>query len=98
LEVVEVEAVITAGISQPITKSNIEVAKPQTFNGKARKVLEFLMAYKNKNERDNNNKANPMDVIIYPGWISRYLKEKCFKRFGNKNFGIYNSREVFGRF
>ena len=32
-------------VSQYNTKSNIEVAKPQTFNGKAKKVSDFLIAY-----------------------------------------------------
>jgi len=38
----------TAGIValRPNTKSNIKVAKPQAFDGTARKVLEFLTAYK----------------------------------------------------
>ena len=31
-------------VSRPNTRSNVEVAKPQTFNGKAEKVSEFLTA------------------------------------------------------
>jgi len=40
----EVGAVV--GIPQPNTESNIKVAKPQTFNGKAGKVLGFLIVYR----------------------------------------------------
>ena len=36
----------TVGILQPNTESNVEVAKPQTFNGEAEKVSGFLMAYR----------------------------------------------------
>jgi len=31
-------------VSRPNTRSNVEVAKPQTFNGKTEKVSEFLTA------------------------------------------------------
>ena len=34
----------TVGIPQPNTRSDVEVAKPQTFNGEAEKVSGFLMA------------------------------------------------------
>jgi len=33
-------------IPQPNTGSNIEVAKPQTFNREVKKVLEFLTTYR----------------------------------------------------
>ena len=31
-------------VSQPNTRSNINVVKPPTFSGEARKILDFLMA------------------------------------------------------
>lgn len=33
-----------AVVPRPNIKSNVEVAKPQIFNGKTEKVLDFLMA------------------------------------------------------
>ena len=46
LLVAEVVGAATVEIPQPNTGSNVEVAKPQTFNGEAEKVSGFLMVYK----------------------------------------------------
>jgi len=40
------EGVGAVAVSRPNTGSNIEVTKPQTFNGAANKVLGFLTVYK----------------------------------------------------
>jgi len=36
----------TTAVLQSNTRSNIKVAKPQTFNGKVEKILDFLIVYK----------------------------------------------------
>jgi len=46
LEVVGVGTRTVVEISQPNTRSNIEVAKPQMFNREVEKVLGFLIAYR----------------------------------------------------
>ena len=40
------EAEEAAAAPWPNTGSNVEVAKPQTFNGEASKISRFLIAYK----------------------------------------------------
>jgi len=35
-----------AAVPRPNTRSNIEVAKPQTFNGETEKISNFLMIYR----------------------------------------------------
>ena len=40
------EAAVAARISQSNTKSNIEIAEPQTFDRETEKVLGFLTAYR----------------------------------------------------
>jgi len=40
------EGVGAVAVSRPNTESNIEVTKPQTFNGAANKVFGFLKVYK----------------------------------------------------
>jgi len=43
-EVVVEEAKVV--VTQPNTRSNVKVAKLQTFNGEVSKILSFLVAYK----------------------------------------------------
>jgi len=38
--------VVAVKISKPNTRSNVEVAKPQTFNREMSKILCFSMAYR----------------------------------------------------
>ena len=42
----QLQALLTAVFPRPNTRSNVEVAKPQTFNREVCKVSSFLMAYK----------------------------------------------------
>ena len=38
------------------------------------------VVYKNKDEGDNNGRADTVDFIIYIGEISRHIEEKCAGR------------------
>jgi len=39
-----------------------------------------------------------VDVILHVREFSKYIERECLRGFGGRNIGIYNSKEVFGKF
>lgn len=88
-------------ITRPNTRSNLEVVKPQIFDGAKSKISEFLIAYKlfirMRMREVAVKKINLVGVIIYTRKISKYLKRKCYKRSGEWKIKICDCREIFDR-
>ena len=53
--------------------------------------------YQNKNKKDNSKRTDPVGIIICIRKTSKYLKEKCFRKFGDRSIEIYNNRVIFDR-
>jgi len=68
---------VAAEVSQPNTRSHVEVVKPLIFNRKTRQILGFLTAYRLyiriRIRKYSSKRASIVYLIIYTGRISRYV-------------------------
>ena len=80
-EVAQREVVVE--VLWPNTRLNIEVTKPQTFNGEANKMFGFLIAYRLyiriRMREVWVKKISIVDTVIYARQISRHLEKNVME-------------------
>ena len=55
------------------------------------------VVFENENKRNDSRRTGVVDVDICTRRSSWCLERNCNTRFGDKNIGVWNSREVFRR-